>query len=36
MKNLTDDNIRDLTERARAIRESIVEMLLVAVSGHTA
>jgi len=36
MKQLTDDNVRDLTERARAIRESIIDMLLAAGSGHTA
>jgi len=36
MKPLTDDNVRDLTERARAIRESIIDMLLSAGSGHTA
>ncbi len=36
MKNLTDDNVRDLTEHARAIRQSIIEMLLSAGSGHTA
>jgi transketolase len=36
MKHLTDDNVRDLTERARAIRESIIDMLLAAGSGHTA
>lgn len=36
MKPLTDDNVRDLTERARVIRESIIDMLLSAGSGHTA
>ncbi|NTV44560.1 MAG: transketolase [Candidatus Yonathbacteria bacterium] len=35
-KSLTDEQVRDLAEHARVIRESIIEMLLAAGSGHTA
>lgn len=36
MENLTDQKIRDLEIKANNIRESIIEMLLEAKSGHTA
>lgn len=36
MENLTDQKIRDLEIKANDIRESIIEMLLEARSGHTA
>jgi len=36
MENLTDNKIQFLEERANNIRESIIEMLLEAKSGHTA
>lgn len=36
MENLTDDKIKDLEVKANNIRESIIEMLLEAKSGHTA
>lgn len=36
MENLTDTKITELTLRATKIRESIIEMLLEAKSGHTA
>nr|MBP6931297.1 transketolase [Candidatus Paceibacterota bacterium] len=34
--NLTDEKIKDLSLRAERIRESIIEMLVEAGSGHTA
>lgn len=36
MENLSDTKIRDLELRANAIRQSIIEMLVEAKSGHTA
>ncbi len=36
MANLTDDKIRSLSEKANAIRISIIEMLVSAGSGHSA
>lgn len=36
MENITDQKIRDLEIKANDIRESIIEMLLEAKSGHTA
>ena len=36
MTNLHDDTIQSLEERANAVRQSIIEMLIAAGSGHTA
>lgn len=36
MEQLTDEKIKNLEEKANSIRESIIEMLLEAKSGHTA
>jgi transketolase len=36
MQPLTDQEARDLTQKAKAIRETIIEMLSAAGSGHTA
>lgn len=36
MKPLTDQEVRDLTNKANLIRQTVIEMLLAAGSGHTA
>ena len=36
MRYLTDDEVRSLERKANEIRESIIEMLVEAGSGHTA
>ena len=36
MEPMTDEEVRDLTAKANAIRQTIIEMLLAAGSGHTA